>query len=294
MPTKLEGASRIDDFKFEGEEIRNLAELPQIRFGDLLEDHLESLARKIAREGQRRNVLVRKRANGTPELVDGRYRKAAILRINDNLPEYDTPFLGGKPLPLLATYRVMTDEQALKAAFGENADGLPVSVMDLVASAARFENCGSSRAEIAAILSTPRREILPGRVGQLLALAPLPRKVQDALHVGTLKEVVARQMIRLKLDAAEMERVAGEVAAGRMKAGDLTAQANSRRREAGRKLKRTLPELKARLTALDTDRALDLLAWLNGETPGEDAIDGIFADPEPASGPRRVPAAATA
>jgi ParB family chromosome partitioning protein len=287
MSTKLDGAARTDAYRFEGEEIANLAEFQQIRFGGLDEDQVESLARKIAREGQRRNVLVRKRADGQPELVDGRNRKAAILRINANLSEYGVP----RPLPLLATYRAMSDEEAARAAFGENNDGLPIKFMDLAISAARFENFGWDRPTIAAVMSTPHRPITPARISQLLALVPLPRPVQDALHSGALPESVARQMIRLKLGATEMERVSREVIAGRMKAADLTSEANSRRRSEGRKLKRTLPDLRARLTALGTDRAMDMLAWLNGDVPGEDAIDGLFADPEPAPGPRRVASA---
>jgi hypothetical protein len=54
MPTQLAGAKRTDAFKFEGEEISQLAVSPQlVRWGGLDAEHVEYLRRPVRRPGAR-------------------------------------------------------------------------------------------------------------------------------------------------------------------------------------------------------------------------------------------------
>lgn len=278
MTTKLTlaGATRATAYRFSGDEIATLAESPQlVRWGGLTEGHVAWLATDIAARGQQTPVLVRRAADGKPELVAGRHRRAAILRINADPVAYGLP--AETSVPLLAVYRELSDEEAIRSSFAENT-GRPLTCMDLAQTAAQLSRLDWPNKMIAETLSTSHKRITPSRVSQLKDLIRLPTRVQMALHQGTLPESAARAMLRLQLNAATMEMMATQLEEGEIKAGDITALANDARRQAGKMIRRTLYELKTKLDEIGTAKAMDLLAWMDGELKSDKRVEEIFAE----------------
>lgn len=282
MPATLQGAKRADMFRFEGEEINNLAESPQLvrwegggDIGGVDLAHVDYLAADIAQHGQQAPVLVRRRADGRPELIAGRHRKAAIVKINADPGAYGLP----GPIPLAAVYKDLNDVEAIGASFAENT-GKPLTCMDLAHTAAQLARVMDwSNARIAALLSTPHHPCSPSRVSQLRSLIRLPMRLQRMLHSGAVPESVARAMFRLGVDAEEMEQLSRELEAGALKGSEITSRANAERRAAGKKVKRTIVDLRNKLAELGTAPSLDLLSWLDGDICSDERVAEIFAEP---------------
>lgn len=277
MTIKLTGATRATAYRFSGDEIATLAESPQlVRWGGLTEEHVAWLATDIAARGQQTPVLVRRSDDGKPELVAGRHRRAAILRVNADPAAY-----GLEPdasIDLLAHYRELSDDVAvIKSSFAENT-GRPLTCMDLAQGAYQLSELGWPNKVIAETLSTSHKRITPSRVSQLKDLMQLPERVQMALHQGRLPESAARAMLRLQLNATTMEMMATQLEEGEIKAGDITALANDARRQAGKMIRRTLYELKTKLDEMGTAKAMDLLAWMDGELKSDKRVEEIFAE----------------
>lgn len=278
MAAVVQGATRSDAFKFSPDEAKALAISPQlVRFEKVNAEHVEWLARDIAKNGQQAPVLIRKRGDDTPELVAGRHRHAAVLKINGNTADYGVPASG---IPLLAVLKQYTDEQAIRASFTENT-GLPLSVMDLATAASHFYNVMDwPHKHIAEAMSAPHHKMSPIRVGQLLRLLALPVSLQRRLHTGKLPESVAKAFLRLGLSAEEMKEKAAQLERGEIKPSELTSAANQKRRAEGKKVKRSLSEVRTRLGELETARALDFLSWIDGDLNDDDRVVEIFADEE--------------
>lgn len=275
MAASLEGATRgSSTYKFEGDEIENLAVSPQlVRWEELDEAHVEDLAWKIAKEKQIQPVIVRKAANGKPELVAGRHRRAAILRINEDLQKYGQ----SAPLPLKAVFIEMDDEDAIRASFQENT-GKPPTVMDLAKAAANFSRLEWDNQKIASTLSTPWQRVSAARVSQLKSYIRLPYKVQSMLHRGILPESAARAMLTMGLDAESMEELAWQVERGEMKPGEIIAESKKSQRAKGKKARRSIADVRELLERLRTDRANRFLDWLDGTLKEDTSIEQIFAD----------------
>lgn len=266
---------------FTGDEIASLVESPQlVRWGGVDADHVHYLATLIAAQGQQTPVIVRRLPDSGHghELIAGRHRRAAILRINTSPAEYGLP----APIPLLAVARKMSDESAIRVSFAENT-GRPLTCMDLAhtAEALAAPPLDWPMKTIASVMSTPHHRISPSRVSQLRSLMRLPERIQAMLHAKKLPESVARAILRLGMDDAAMEVVADQLVDGTLRAGEIVAMANEARRDDGKKVKRTMFDLRGKLDEIGTGPAMDLLAWLDGEFPGErgdEIVEGIFAE----------------
>lgn len=270
MAATLEGASRgSSTYKFEGDEIANLTVSPQlVRWEELDQDHVDFLALDIALHGQQSPGLVRRGANGKPELVAGRHRRAAILKINEDPTAYSLP----APIPFIATYQALDEESAIRASFAENT-GKPLSIMDLAHAATRFSAFDWDNAKIASIISTPWHKVSAARVSQLKAYMRLPRAVQRLLHRGELPESAARAMLTMGLDSDAMVEMIET-----LKPGEIIAESKRSQRAKGKKARRSLLDVRETLERIGTDKAMDMLSWLDGEVKEDTRIEEIFAD----------------
>lgn len=277
MKSILPGASNksSDALIFSGDDIVNLRVSPQlVRWGDLDTAHVEFLARDIALNGQQSAVTVRKGADGRAELVAGRHRHAAVLLLNSEPSKYKLE----NPVSLIAIYRNISDEQVIRASFAENT-GKPLTCMDLCLAAAKLANTGKlAHKQIAAIITTPHHKISASRVSQLLALAKLPQSIQLALHEGRLPESAARAILSLGLDDKGMQDIANEFEEGELTAGEIISLANEGRREKGKKVKRTLNDVRRVLDGIGTSKAMDFLSWLEGEFRDDSVLESIFGE----------------
>lgn len=278
MAANLPGATRgKSTYKFEGDEIANLRVSPQIgRFEELNEAHVQDLVLKISRQGQRVPVHVRKAADGNPEMTAGRHRRAAVLRINDDPAAVGLP----GPIPLIAVYHEMGDEDALRDSFQENT-GLPLTVMDLAQAAVNYAAFQWDNQKIASTISTPWHKVSAARVSQLKAYIRLPYRVQSLLHRGTIPESCARAMLTIGLDGAAMEEMAGQIERGEMRPGEVVALAGKKQREKGRKARRSIKDVRELCERVGTDKAMDMLSWLDGEVKDDERVEEIFADQDP-------------
>lgn len=199
-----------------------------------------------------------------------------MLKINADPAAYGLP----GPVPLKATYADLDDIGSVIASFIENT-GKPLTCMDLAHTANQLFNLMDwSNAEIAAVLTTPHHPVSASRVSQLRALIRLPMRLQRQLHAGSVPESVARAMLRLGVDSAEMERLAEELESGRIKGSEITSEANDKRRASGKKVKRSINDLRAKLIELGTAPSLDLLSWLEGDICSDERVNEIFKEVE--------------
>jgi hypothetical protein len=203
----------------------------------------------------------------------GRHRREAVLRINANPEKYGVP----GPLPLIAVYRELSEEAAIRASFAENT-GKPLTVMDLAHAATRFAAFDWPNDKIASIISTPWHRVSAARVSQLKAYIRLPHKVQSLLHRGVVPESAARAMLVMGLDGEAMEEMAGQVERGEMKAGEVVALAAAHKREKGKRARRSIKDVRELCERLGTDKAVDFLSWLDGELKGDEEVERIFED----------------
>jgi ParB-like chromosome segregation protein Spo0J len=255
-------------------DIASLQEFAQVgRWGELNQAHVDYLAVEIARDGQRAPVLVRTGPNGKPELVAGRHRKAAVLQINGDLETYGRT----EPLPLFYVLQEMDDMAAAQAAFAENT-GLPLTCMDLAKAVMSYSNMGWNDEKIAQTLNAPHHKVSKTRVSQLRSLIRLPHSIQESLHRGTMPESAARALIALQIDREEMETIAEKLRKGEMRAAELSSRAAQERRAKGKRVKRTINDLRVKLDDLSTQKSLDFLAWLDGEVNDDEVVDEIFAE----------------
>lgn len=270
--------------KFEGEEIKRLQEVPQIgRWSPpgksgLNDEHVQFLAKDIAKNGQRQPVGCKKGPSGDPLLFMGRHRKAAILLINEDPSKWEGP-LGTpltEPLPLLYIYQNLSDEEAIDASIKENT-GLPLSVVDLAATAAKLDRVlGYSNDRIAEILSTPHHRVSPSKVIILKSYMRLPISILTRLHSRQISEGVAKAMLHLRMDAQAMEEMAGELEAGRITPGQIIAMEAEESRKRGRKRRRSIKDVYELLADIDSTDSDDFKGWLDGDHNESERIKDIF------------------
>lgn len=275
---KIEGASQSGiRYAFKGEEIRNLRVSPNlVRFEEVDQAHVLDLARRIAKEGQIQDIIVREASDGRPEIIAGRHRKEAVLLINDNLEQFELE----KPLDLRAIYVGCSEEEAIHISWQENT-GKPPTVMDMAKTAVNLSRTGHDNTSIAQRMTTDWKRVSVGRVGELINFHNLlPHSIQLMLHRGSLKEATARALLRLKVGSIELEALAGDIVSGKIKPADITKRANEARREKGKVIRRNIGEIRLALENCGTDRALNLLAWIDGQVTKDDILDKILADGE--------------
>jgi ParB/RepB/Spo0J family partition protein len=274
MATKtLVGATRSGtEYSFAGDEIATLRAIDQIRWEELTPDHVDELAKSIAEVGQQDPVLVRLAADGKPELVAGRHRRAAILQINADLGAYGAP----GPMRMSAVFRDLDDEQALIAAYSENAHTRPLTVIDLAHTAHRFKTFEWTDKRIAEAMTTSHYRITQPRVSQLLKLHRAPHAIKQALHGGAIKESAVRSILATGRPPDDMVTLAEGIASGELTVRQLTERNASDKRAGGAVVKRTLAEVEAFLKALDTHDAGLLLSWINGTSVDQSAVIAIF------------------
>lgn len=278
---KIEGASQSGiRYGFKGEEIRNLRVSPNlVRFEEVDQAYVLDLARRIAKEGQIQPGIVRISSDGLPELIAGRHRKEAILLINDNLSQFERE----SPLEFNCVLRECSEEEAIQVSWQENT-GKPPTVMDMAKTAVNLSRMGHENSSIAQKMSTDWRKVSIGRVGELINFHNLlPHSIQLMLHRGTLKEATARALLRLKVGSEELEALAGDIVSGKVKPAAITRKANEQRREKGKVIRRNIGEIRLALENVGTDRALNLLAWIDGQVTTDEILEQILSD-EPGEG----------
>ena len=263
--------------RFTGQEIIDLRESAQVGRWGIDQEHVESLALLIAKDGRQLvPVGVRKGADGKPELVFGRHRKHAIIFINSNLEMFGLT----EPFPLLYVYVNLSEEQAIKACISENR-GKPLTIVDLAHMATSLESLGWDNGRIAEAMSTPWNKVSPVRVSQLKRYITLPHPTLVKLDKGLIPESAAKALFKVAVDRANMIELSEKLERGEIKAGDLIREANAKSRERGKKVRRSIIDLKEKLIDIGTGPALDLLGWLDGEHNDEDRLNEIFAEGSP-------------
>lgn len=268
MATTFEGATRADVQRFAPEAIDSIVLGPNLRL-EIDDAYIEELAHSIAKYDQLEPGIVRRDSEGRPVLVAGFCRLEAVKRINADPAAYGAD----KPKPYLAVFRRMNEDEALEVNLEENLKRRDLSPMDLARAAVQLERIGWERARIASAM-----HCTAAHVGSLLSLVELPGNVTLMVHRRRLPVSAA-----LALRKLPRERV--DALAERLESGEVTAQvvireAKAEKRAAGKKLGRTLGEVKAFLEDLATGPATDLLAWIDGELP-DDAVASLLAERDP-------------
>lgn len=171
-------------------------------------------------------------------------------------------------LSMLCVVRKMTDAEVTAATFSENT-GKPLSAMDLAMFAYHNDKLGIGQKEIARLMSTAHHRMSASRVSVLLNLIRLPLKIQKLLHANQIPESACQALLRLGLSAEELELRASDVAAGRIKPSEITAEANAARRAKGIKVQRNIADLRRMMERLPFQNKLqvtpgELLDWLDG------------------------------
>lgn len=273
MARTLAGATRSGtEYFFAGDEIAALRAIDQIRWEKLTSDHVDELAKSIAAVGQQDPILVRLAADGKPELVAGQHRRAAILQINADPGAYGAP----GPLRMSAVFRDLDDEQALLAAYSENAHTRPLTAIDLAHTAHRFKAFGWTDKRIAEAMTTSHCRITQPRISQLLKLHRAPHAIKQALHGGAIKEAAVRAILATGRPPDEMIILAEGIAAGEMTVRQIAESNADGKRADGAVFKRTLAEVESFLTELDTPDALLLLSWINGAPDVDESVIAVF------------------
>lgn len=274
MARALAGATRSGtEYLFAGDEIAALRAIDQIRWEKLTPDHVDELAKSIAAVGQQDPVLVRLAADGKPELVAGQHRRAAILQINADPSAYGTP----SPLRMAAVFRDLDDEQALVAAYSENAHTRPLTAVDLAHTAHRFKAFEWTPKRIAEAMTTSHYRITEIRISQLLRLHRAPHAIKQALHGGAIKESAVHTILATGRTPEDMVMLAEGIASGELTVRQVAERNASKKRADGVSVKRTLPEIESFLMALSTDDATLFLSWISGAADvDQSAVIAIF------------------
>lgn len=267
MATTFQGATRADVQRFAPEAIGSIVLGKNLRT-EIDDAYIEELAHSIAKIGQLEPGIVRRDSEGNPVLVAGFCRLEAVRRINANPSVYGTD----KALPYEAVFRRMNEDQALEINLEENLKRLDLSPMDLARAAAELERIGWERARIAKAM-----HCTAAHVGSLLSLIELPSAVALMVHRRTLP--VSAALAMRKLPRPKVEFLAERLAAGEVTPQIVIREAKAEKRAAGKRLGRTLAEVKEFLGSLSTAPAADFLSWIDGETTIEDGdVSWIFED----------------
>lgn len=265
MATTFQGATRADVQRFAPEALDTIRLATNLRhdLGDV-----EELARRIAADGQLQPGIVRRDSEGFPVLVAGYRRLAAIKLINATAGHFGAP----DALPFLAVFRSLNEDGALVLNLRENLDRKDLSPVDLAHAAAHLEALGWERKRIADAM-----RCTAAHVGSLLSLLELPGSIVTMAHRGEVP--VSAALAMRKLPRPKVESLAERLATGEVTPQIVIREAKAEKRAAGKRLGRTLAEVKEFLGSLSTAPAADFLSWIDGETTIEDGdVSWIFED----------------
>lgn len=273
MARTIPGSTRGNNCQyFAGDEIANLKVSAQVvRWRELTPSHVDDLATKIANEGQRNPAWIRRQANGDPELLAGRHRRAAIIKINDDLEFYGLT----EPLRFWTVFHDLDDEQCLIASYREN-DALPMTIVDMAHAIAHWSDLGWDGKRIADTLSSPHRRVRPTDVSRMKLIHRLPHDIKMALHLGVLTAQAAYLIIGTGGDNEELLETFRQLTAGEISKAELSAMVTGKQREKGKIVKRTMGELTALLGAVVGEKSATMLRWLEGYEDVAGEVLGIF------------------
>lgn len=225
------------------------------------------LANSIFKNGQEQQVGFRFDVARQPHLVFGRSRRLATIYINDHpegfpIPQNMMDKFGGWPLRgrLVQT----TEAGALDYAIGENADRRPYGPIDFMNAALHCVGVlQMDQKETAIRLKMISKKGKPQQstVSILLSLAGLPHKILSLINSGRLTLAHGRKLVGKSKGELEGFVEAFENGA---KLSDLLRQMDNRSREGGKRVSRSLPEIREALGGHESARATALLNWLNG------------------------------
>jgi ParB/RepB/Spo0J family partition protein len=229
---------------------------------------LDELTESIAREGQKQPAVITKDAEGNAVLVAGSRRRAAVKRINADPAKWGKP----GPVSLLVRYERMSPDEAVVANLEENLRRKSLSPVDLASYARELLRLGWDEEKVAHSMRAS-----PAKVRRLMELWRHERDTLDLIHEGKMPESLAHKL--LGLSPSKVRRVVE-----RIKAGDstkeVTAEVVEARRESGKRVGRTLAELKALIAPLVEDGAwlpVALSEYLAGALD-EEAMEKAFRD----------------
>lgn len=153
--------------------------------------------------------------------------------------------------------RAANDMEALDILVSENKDRAEPSAVNLAATAAAYEDrFGLTREEIGA-----RMGFTASRVGQLFQILKHTDRVKALVHSGRLPESTARTMLGLSAEKIEEIAVAVELGA---KPREVLAAVKDAHRDKGKRMPRTIAELRTLLNSIDSDRSAAMANWVNG------------------------------
>jgi ParB/RepB/Spo0J family partition protein len=251
MARKLEGASHIDAWSYGPEELHRIREVLNLRHGLR---NIEELAGQIAKDGQLQLGLVRINAQGEPVLIAGHRRAAAIRLINEDPSRFG---LAG-PLGFNVRVKKATDEEAIELNLSENLDRDDLSPVDKAFAARQLEEIlGWDRKRIAA-----RLRVGESRISGLLTIFEHSQRIINLIHEGRIKEAQAKHFKGLPEE--QINAFADRIEAGE-KPAKVVAETKEAHRSAGSKKARTLAEARTALKEAKSDRAFNLLCWLDGD-----------------------------
>lgn len=138
--------------------------------------------------------VVRVLEDDTVELIIGRHRRDAEIKLNAAIGKDDDPYL------FYAIAVPATDQQALLDAIDENEYRVASTLFDRGESWQKLVDFGMSQAEIARRYNTSE-----ATVSDTLACAKASKKIREAVEKGKLTEEAARDIVRYTKDKAVQE-----------------------------------------------------------------------------------------
>ena len=285
--------SRGITYTYEGEAILFLKVDPQVvRYEPApTPEQVAAMAADMVRNGQLSPAIGRKHADGTVSIVDGRKRYAAACAIHADPGAYGAP----GPIPFEVTIKDCDDEGAIILSWKGNT-GEPPGTMDIYSTAVRLEKFGWSHARIAEELTMPYKSLTEGRINQILSLKPLPKKLKDKIHKSAqenseirFNESNARVLLSMELSDKDMMDYADRIDSGDLSSADLKAEADKKKRAAGKTIKRSITALKTKLKSIGTEDAWQVVMYLEGYPTVK--LEDVFPGPkvEPPDELRRTP-----
>lgn len=225
---------------------------------------LQSLAESIAFSGQEQPGVVTPNGDGGYRLVCGNRRLQAIRLVNENPGAFrgsnDKPLPG--PISFQAIERRFADPASeMIAMIDENAQRKNMSVVDVGSLVVVMaDTLGWDGTRIAA-----KMNLSPARISQLRSFMTLPPRVLDMVNRGELTESAARKM--LPLTAKERNALLNKMEKEGLSSAEVGRLAEGKDRDKGKKIKRSLSDLRKALEKLsdESDQALLLIGWIDGE-----------------------------
>ena len=258
MPTKtVKGAKRAHILKFEGDDIKNLKISPNLaRYNQLTDSHIDQMFQTLLEGGALPPVAVSVDSSGTPELITGRHRHAATMRVNEEFSKQKIK----KRIPLLAeAFYGINDAEAIEIDVKSNR-ALKMTAMDSAATIAKLQAIGYNVKQTAELL-----DINAATVGFRSRYNNLEPAVKDAIHSGKLKENLVKKTLQIEKDSdAGASELCMSVLTGDLQPSDIDRKFVGRRRAHGKIVPRTTKELASELRKIKGNFAQAFVLWLEG------------------------------